>query len=312
MSSRWGEKRDVFYRQAKVLGFRARSAFKLLALDAAHGLFTLPGGGRPRAVVDLCAAPGSWSQALAAALQPRGAGARALMPRERLVQEGTLAGGEDAGAGDGGAGGGGARAAVSDGGADAGAVIVAVALQEIAPIPGVITLQGDITAPATLRRIAAHFPPGAGAACGTGGYACVDLVVCDGAPDVTGVHALDVYLQAQLLHAALTTAAALLRPGGAFVAKVFRPAAGGGGDDASTALLLSQARALFSYVCVAKPPASRAASSEAFVVCKGFRPPAGGLAAAGDGAARLAAYVACGDLGCGAQPLLARVPPGSL
>ena len=105
-SSRWGEKRDTFYRAAKVAGFRARSAYKLLALDARHGLLR-PAAGLPvRAVVDLCAAPGSWSQALAAALP-------------------------------------------------AGARIVAVDLQAIAPIAGVAVVQGDITAPATLAAVAA-------------------------------------------------------------------------------------------------------------------------------------------------------------
>lgn len=41
------------------VGFRARSAFKLLQLDEEFGLFE----GVTRAV-DLCAAPGSWSQVL--------------------------------------------------------------------------------------------------------------------------------------------------------------------------------------------------------------------------------------------------------
>jgi hypothetical protein len=47
----------VYYRQAKEEGWRARSAFKLLQLDEEFSLFT----GVTR-VVDLCAAPGSWSQ----------------------------------------------------------------------------------------------------------------------------------------------------------------------------------------------------------------------------------------------------------
>ena len=41
----------------KQVGFRARSAFKLLQLDEEFGLFE----GVTKAV-DLCAAPGSWSQ----------------------------------------------------------------------------------------------------------------------------------------------------------------------------------------------------------------------------------------------------------
>lgn len=53
------DKRDVYYRLAKEKGWRARSAFKLLQLDEEFQLFK----GVKRAV-DLCAAPGSWSQVL--------------------------------------------------------------------------------------------------------------------------------------------------------------------------------------------------------------------------------------------------------
>uniref|UniRef100_A0A8C6ET86 FtsJ RNA 2'-O-methyltransferase 1 n=2 Tax=Boreoeutheria TaxID=1437010 RepID=A0A8C6ET86_MARMA len=53
------DKRDVYYRLAKENGWRARSAFKLLQLDEEFQLFQ----GVTRAV-DLCAAPGSWSQVL--------------------------------------------------------------------------------------------------------------------------------------------------------------------------------------------------------------------------------------------------------
>jgi tRNA (cytidine32/guanosine34-2'-O)-methyltransferase len=51
------DKRDIFYRKAKEDGFRARSAYKLLHVDEQFGIFA----GVSRCV-DLCAAPGSWSQ----------------------------------------------------------------------------------------------------------------------------------------------------------------------------------------------------------------------------------------------------------
>ncbi len=51
------DKRDIYYRKAKEEGWRARSAFKLLQIDEAFSI--LKG---VRHVVDLCAAPGSWSQ----------------------------------------------------------------------------------------------------------------------------------------------------------------------------------------------------------------------------------------------------------
>ena len=53
------DKRDIYYRRAKEEGWRARSAFKLLQIDEQLSVFD----GVSRAV-DLCAAPGSWSQVL--------------------------------------------------------------------------------------------------------------------------------------------------------------------------------------------------------------------------------------------------------
>jgi hypothetical protein len=117
-------------------------------------------------------------------------------------------------------------------------------------------MQGDITAQATAEQIISHF---------RGDLA--DLVVCDGAPDVTGLHDLDEYMQAQLLLAALNITTNVLRPGGDFVAKIFR------GKDVS--LLYSQLRCFFEEVTVAKPKSSRNSSIESFVVCRGYSPPAG-------------------------------------
>ena len=57
-----------------------------------------------------------------------------------------------------------------------------VDLQEMAPIDGVKILQGDITLESTLESILGCFH---------GNKA--NLVVCDGAPDVTGFHDIDVY-----------------------------------------------------------------------------------------------------------------------
>jgi tRNA (cytidine32/guanosine34-2'-O)-methyltransferase len=52
-------KSDPYYRKAKCEGYRARSAYKLLQVDEEFNIFN----GVTRAV-DLCAAPGSWSQVL--------------------------------------------------------------------------------------------------------------------------------------------------------------------------------------------------------------------------------------------------------
>jgi len=58
------DKRDVYYRLAKEEGWRARSAFKLMQINDEFNIFH-----GVKRVVDLCAAPGSWSQVLSKKLR---------------------------------------------------------------------------------------------------------------------------------------------------------------------------------------------------------------------------------------------------
>ena len=51
------QKRDIYVRQSKVDGYRARSAYKLIEIDEKFKIFK---GGI--SVIDIGAAPGSWSQ----------------------------------------------------------------------------------------------------------------------------------------------------------------------------------------------------------------------------------------------------------
>lgn len=175
-------------------------------------------------VVDLCAAPGSWSQVLSRRLLGPTSSTTTIKPTSP------------------------SPASTGD------TKIVAVDLQLMSPIPGVIQLQGDITKLDTATAIISHFD---------GQHA--DLVVCDGAPDVTGLHDMDEYLQAQLLLAAFNITSHILKPGGTFVAKIFR------GKDMS--LLCSQMRVFFKEVVLSKPRSSRNASIEAFIVCRDYTPP---------------------------------------
>ncbi|TMW56814.1 hypothetical protein Poli38472_006824 [Pythium oligandrum] len=203
------DKRDIYYRRAKEQGYRARSAYKLIQLDDTFHL--LDGVSR---VVDLCAAPGGWSQVIAERLQAQDK--RSSDPFK----------------------------------------IIAVDLMEMAPLDGVIQLQGDITHKQTADEIIASFE---------GKKAHV--VVSDGAPDVLGLHDLDEYLQAQLVLAGLNISLHILEDGGTFVAKIFR------GKEVS--LLFAQLRRFFAKVTCAKPKASRNSSFESFVVCQDFRLPEG-------------------------------------
>ncbi|GLT89459.1 hypothetical protein SLE2022_074380 [Rubroshorea leprosula] len=94
-----------------------------------------------------------------------------------------------------------------------------------------------------------------------------DLVVCDGSPDVTGLHDLDEFVQSQLILASLTIVTHMLRGGGKFIAKIFR------GKD--TCLLYCQLKLFSPVVTFAKPKSSRNSSIEAFAVCENYSPPEG-------------------------------------
>lgn len=208
------DKRDIYYRKAKEEGWRARSAFKLLQIDEEFNIFE-----GVKRVVDLCAAPGSWSQVLSRKL---------YLPAKLSL------GTKD----------------------DDLPLIVAIDLQPMAPIEGVIQVQGDITNAKTAEVVIRHFD------------GCkADLVVCDGAPDVTGLHDMDEFVQSQLILAGLTIVTHILKEGGKFIAKIFR------GKD--TSLLYCQLKLFFTEVTFAKPKSSRNSSIEAFAVCKNYSPPEG-------------------------------------
>lgn len=78
---------------------------------------------------------------------------------------------------------------------------------------------------------------------------------------------MDIYIQSQLLLAALNITTHVLRQGGTFVAKIFRAK--------DVTLLYAQLKIFFPYVYCTKPSSSRNSSIEAFVVCKDYSPPEG-------------------------------------
>lgn len=272
------DKRDIYYRLAKEQNWRARSAFKLIQLDEQFDLFSYEDPTRCTRVVDLCAAPGSWSQVLSRVLiKGESFGRRSWIEKQaklfgdqKNVPPGTLAklsiseATESVPI---------HKGTLSDGPQDETILIprenvkiVAIDLQPMAPLEGIVTLKADITHPSTvlllLKALDPDYDDGSMAETHR-----VDLVISDGAPDVTGLHDLDIYVQSQLLHSALTLAMKVLRPGGKFVAKIFR--------GRNVDLIYAQLKLVFTRVHVAKPRSSRASSIEAFVVCEGFKPVAG-------------------------------------
>ena len=253
------DKRDAYYRLAKEQGWRARSAFKLIQLDEEFNLFA----GVTR-VVDLCAAPGSWSQVLSRVLiKGENFGRRAWEEKQErqrriLAGEGVLGEADTKTKGE-------LRPRDN-------VKIVSVDLQPMASLEGITSLVGDITHPSTIPRILKALDPEAykdemAPPSAVASSHPVDLVLSDGAPDVTGLHDLDIYIQSQLLFSALDLALRVLKPGGSFVAKIFR------GKDVY--LIYSQMRCFFKEVKCATPRSSRASSLEAFIVCRGFEMPKG-------------------------------------
>ena len=94
-----------------------------------------------------------------------------------------------------------------------------------------------------------------------------DLVLSDMAANTVGHPQTDHLRTMGLVEAALEFAGEVLKPGGAFVAKVLA-----GGADSG---LVAELKRRFSTVKHAKPPASRKGSSEWYVVAQGFKAEAG-------------------------------------
>ena len=90
-----------------------------------------------------------------------------------------------------------------------------------------------------------------------------DVVLCDAAPNVTGVWEVDHACQIDLATKALDIAKCILRPGGNFFVKVFH------GDLLDEYIL--NVKETFDEVKIVKPPASRAKSSEEYLLALGLK-----------------------------------------
>jgi len=132
-----------------------------------------------------------------------------------------------------------------------GASVVAADVLEMEEIPGVTFLRCDLTDPDVPAKLKVEL----------GGAA--DLVLTDMAAPTTGHRATDHIRTIALVEIALEVAMDVLKPGGAFVGKVFQ---GGATGD-----LLARLKQAFREVRHVKPPASRAESVELYVVATGFK-----------------------------------------
>src|SRR6266849_548956 len=130
--------------------------------------------------------------------------------------------------------------------------VIAVDLLEIAPIPGVTIVRGDFREETVLRRLK-----------DTVEGRKLDLVVSDMAPNLSGVSATDQARSIHLCELALEFARAHLKQDGAFLVKVFQ---GTGYPE-----FLAAMREAFVEVASRKPGASRAGSSEMYLLGKRLR-----------------------------------------
>jgi len=189
---------DPYVQKAKAEGYRSRAAYKLLELDKKDRLLA-PG----QLVVDLGAAPGSWSQVAAAKLGARGR-------------------------------------------------VVAVDLLPMEPLPGVRFIQGDFREQEILDALLLAL-----------GGSKADLVICDLAPNISGIAVSDQARVMYLAELALDFARQCLKPDGALLVKVFQ---GAGFTE-----FLGTMRKAFAKVGSRKPEASRGRSSEMYLLGKGLK-----------------------------------------
>jgi 23S rRNA (uridine2552-2'-O)-methyltransferase len=132
--------------------------------------------------------------------------------------------------------------------------VLGVDLKPIAPFPQeyIRTIVADMTEPETLRQILDFLPRKA------------DVVLSDASPNISGVWEVDHARQIDLAAQALKIALSVLRPSGNFFVKVFE------GD--MLADFLKTVEKHFVTVKIIKPKASRAKSSEMFLLAMNLKP----------------------------------------
>ena len=201
---------DTYVKLAQKHGYRARAAFKLKEIDEADRLIK-PGS----VVIDLGAAPGSWSQ----------------YARERMKKGSGISG-----------------------------RIVALDLLPMEPIADVDFILGDFRNDGVLARLEALLQSELAAAADG---RCVDLVLSDMAPNLSGVEVADAARMAHVIELAAEFAGKHLKPSGALLVKAFH----GSGYSQIVESLKRQ----FTSVAPRKPKASRDKSSETFILARGLR-----------------------------------------
>lgn len=199
-SRRWLHRHvsDPFVQRSVKEGYRSRAVYKLQAIDEKERLLK-----RGQVVVDLGAAPGSWSQWAAS----------------RVGEQG---------------------------------LVVALDLLTMQPLPHVHVIQGDFRLDAVLQELTSVL---------SGRQ--VDVVLCDIAPNMSGVNIVDQPRMMHLAELVLDFAEQVLPESGALLIKVFQ---GAGLED-----YVKRLRSSFQEVKYCKPEASRASSRERYLLARKFQ-----------------------------------------
>jgi len=130
--------------------------------------------------------------------------------------------------------------------------VVALDILPMPPINGVEFICGDFREESVLQQIETAVPAGS-----------ADLVLSDMAPNISGIDIADQASSIYLCELALDFAVQRLKPGGAFLVKLFQ----GPGSE----LYLKDVRKQFRTVQIRKPKASRARSPEVYVLARNHR-----------------------------------------
>ncbi len=130
--------------------------------------------------------------------------------------------------------------------------LIALDILAMAPLPDVEFILGDFREAEVLEKLETLAPPNS-----------VDLVLSDMAPNISGIDSADQAASIYLCELALEFALQRLKPGGAFVVKLFQ----GEGSEA----FLKLVRSRFSTVQVRKPKASRSRSAEVYLLARNHR-----------------------------------------
>ena len=130
--------------------------------------------------------------------------------------------------------------------------VLATDILAMDPIAKVDFIQGDFTSDEVVEKIMAWL-----------GDEKFDVIVSDIAPNLSGIDVADQARSIYFLELALDTVRLALKPGSAFIAKMFQ---GQGSDE-----YLKELRKSFQKVSIRKPKASRAESREVYIIAKDYK-----------------------------------------